>query len=80
MASDPLSSLSPSDSGLLDPVPGMTPSHVRGGPERPPRAERESWEAPAPTEPDASRPEDSLRAVPLPPGLLGRLRRFAQDL
>ncbi|MGL4513617.1 MAG: hypothetical protein ACRCT8_11045 [Lacipirellulaceae bacterium] len=80
MAIDSLSSLSPSDSGLIDPLAGMTPGHVRGGPEHPVRPQRPAWAPPTPAAPDAARPEESLREVSLPQGFMSRLRRFVAEL
>lgn len=87
MSSDPFSSLSPSDSGILDGQAPIVPPHVTGSPSRP--TERRNSEtssqsqlppAPAPAPIDASAPEESLRNVPLPEGYLNRMRRFVDEL
>lgn len=84
MAFDPLSSLNPSDSGLLEglgPAPGYAKpgSKPSGSPaSRPPS--RDEYDAPAPATPNAEAPEESLAEVPLPEGYLTRLRSFVEEL
>lgn len=77
MPSDSFSSLNPSDSGLLN---GPIPPHVGGAP-RSKENQRADMPAPPPPKPvDYEDPEESLRDVPLPQGLMARLRRFVDGL
>lgn len=81
MSNDPLSTLGPSDSGLLD-AP-KTPAYLGASSRavRPQRSEADAMPEPPPASPvDADRMEESLKSAPLPEGLLSRLHRVVDDL